>query len=114
RPEFINRIDDIVRFHELSLDDLRPIVGIQLDAVRGRLADRGIALEVTPAAIARLAEIGHDPAFGARPLKRTIQREIVDRLAMILLSGPVDDDAVATVDAVDGELDISIGVRATT
>ncbi len=110
RPEFVNRIDDIVEFTALSKDDLRPIIGLQLDLVRARLADRGLALEVSDAAIDLLADLGHDPAFGARPLKRTIQREIVDRVAMALLSGDAVDDATVTVDAIDGEMSVDVRV----
>ena len=82
RPEFINRIDEIVRFRELELADLRPIVMMQLDRLRLRLADRRVELHLTDAAIDKLAKLGYDPAFGARPLKRVIQRELADRLAM--------------------------------
>ena len=108
RPEFVNRIDDIVEFTALDKDDLRPIIGLQLELVRTRLADRGLSLEVSDAAIDLLAELGHDPAFGARPLKRTIQREIVDRVAMALLSGDAVDDATVTVDAVDGDMVVDV------
>ncbi|MCB0989459.1 MAG: AAA family ATPase, partial [Acidimicrobiales bacterium] len=112
RPEFINRIDDIVRFHELTRENMAPIVEMQLEAVRHRLDDRGIELDVSTEAINKLADLGYDPAFGARPLKRTIQREIVDRLAMILLSRPVEDDSVAEVDVVDGQLEVRVRVPA--
>ena len=108
RPEFVNRIDNIVEFTALDKDDLRPIIGLQLELVRTRLADRGLSLEVSDAAIDLLAELGHDPAFGARPLKRTIQREIVDRVAMALLSGDAVDDATVTVDAVDGDMVVDV------
>ena len=81
RPEFVNRVDDIVRFRSLTRDDLAEIVSIQIDRLRDRLAARRITLVVTPAATAQLADEGFDPAFGARPLKRVIQREIGDRLA---------------------------------
>ena len=112
RPEFINRIDDIVRFHELTRENMAPIVEMQLEAVRHRLDDRGIELDVSTEAINKLADLGYDPAFGALPLKRTIQREIVDRLAMILLSRPVEDDSVAEVDVVDGQLEVRVRVPA--
>ena len=87
RPEFLNRIDDTIIFQALSDDDLQRIVGIQIDRLRTALADRRIDLEVTEAARKKLAEAGYDPAFGARPLKRAIQRLIQDPLALALLDG---------------------------
>ena len=87
RPEFLNRIDEIVVFHPLSKEDLAEIVGIQLRNVVNMLAERGYKLEVTEAAREYLAEVGFDPEFGARPLKRAIQRELQDPLALQLLSG---------------------------
>ena len=98
RPEFINRIDDMVRFNELTEDDLRQIVDIQLDIFRSRLTDRHITLEVTDAARAWLAKEGYDPAFGARPLKRLVQREVADKLAVKLLDGSVVDEETIAVD----------------
>ena len=102
RPEFINRIDDMVRFRELTEEDLRQIVDIQLDLFRGRLAQRRITLEITDAARSWLATEGFDPAFGARPLKRVVQREVADKLAVKILDGSIADDAAITLD-VDGE-----------
>jgi len=104
KPEFINRIDEIVRFRELSEDDLGQIVEIQLRGLRDRLAARRIQLEVTDAATAVLAHHGYDPSFGARPLKRVIQRELADNLAMQLLDGKIGEGDMVTVDAVDGAL----------
>jgi ATP-dependent Clp protease ATP-binding subunit ClpB len=104
KPEFINRIDEIVRFRELTEDDLAQIVEIQLRGLRDRLAARRIGLEVTEAATAALAHQGYDPAFGARPLKRLIQRELADPLAMQILDGKIAEGDTVTVDAVDGEL----------
>jgi ATP-dependent Clp protease ATP-binding subunit ClpB len=104
KPEFVNRIDDIVRFRELTEDDLARIVEIQLKGLRSRLAAKRIDLEVTGAAVAALAHQGYDPAFGARPLKRVIQRQLADELAMSLLEGKVAEGDTVTVDAVDGEL----------
>ncbi|MFV0306921.1 MAG: ATP-dependent Clp protease ATP-binding subunit, partial [Desertimonas sp.] len=89
KPEFVNRIDEIVRFSALTEGDLEQIVGIQLDIWRARLADRRIELDVGDAAMAHLAKEGFDPAFGARPLKRIIQREIGDPAAVLLLEGKV-------------------------
>ncbi len=104
KPEFVNRIDDIVRFRELTEDDLRQIVEIQLDALRRRLADKRMTLVVTEAAEALLAREGFDPAFGARPLKRVIQREIGDQLALALLEGRYAEGDTITVDAEDGAI----------
>jgi ATP-dependent Clp protease ATP-binding subunit ClpB len=104
KPEFVNRIDEIVRFRELTQDDLRQIVDIQLRGLRARLAERRIGFEVTDAAKAALATKGYDPAFGARPLKRVIQRELADPLALRILEGKVAEGDTVTVDAVEGEL----------
>jgi ATP-dependent Clp protease ATP-binding subunit ClpB len=102
KPEFINRIDDIVRFRSLTADDLGAIVDIQLERLRERLGARRITLDVTPAASALVAQVGYDPAFGARPLKRVIQREIGDRLATAILDGTIAEGDQVTVDA-DGD-----------
>ncbi|MFP5322477.1 MAG: AAA family ATPase, partial [Acidimicrobiia bacterium] len=104
RPEFVNRIDDIVRFRELTEADLAPIVEIQLGHLRRRLAEKRIELEVTDAAASKLAALGYDPAFGARPLKRVIQREVADRLAGAILEGQLHDGDVATLDVEDDAL----------
>ena len=103
RPEFLNRLDDIVMFQALSEDDLAQIVELSVDALQRRLKDRRLTLAVTPDARAWLAERGYDPIFGARPLRRLIQSEIQDRLAMALLSGGVHDGDLVRVDvAADG------------
>ncbi|MEV5070073.1 AAA family ATPase [Microbacterium sp. LMI12-1-1.1] len=103
KPEFLNRLDDIVMFSALSEDDLAQIVELAVFALQRRLKDRRLALAVTPDARAWLAERGYDPVFGARPLRRLIQSEIQDRLAMALLSGGVRDGDVVRVDvAADG------------
>ena len=99
KPEFVNRIDEIVRFKSLTEADLSHIVGIQLVGLRERLADRRIELEVTEAAERALAADGFDPAFGARPLKRVIQRELGDRLALLVLEGQLTDGSTVVVDA---------------
>jgi ATP-dependent Clp protease ATP-binding subunit ClpB len=104
KPEFINRIDEIVRFRELTEEDLARIVEIQLKGLRSRLAAKRVDLEVTDAAVAALAHQGYDPAFGARPLKRVIQRQLADELAMALLEGKMAEGDTVTVDAVDGDL----------
>ncbi|RKE64342.1 ATP-dependent Clp protease ATP-binding subunit [Microbacterium sp. AG238] len=103
RPEFLNRLDDTVMFEALSQDDLAQIVELSVDALQRRLKDRRLSLAVTPDARAWLAERGYDPVFGARPLRRLIQSEIQDRLAMAILSGGVHDGDTVRVDvAADG------------
>jgi len=98
RPEFLNRLDDIVMFQPLSHDDLAQIVELSVDALQRRLHDRRLTLAVTPDARSWLAERGYDPLFGARPLRRLIQSEIQDRLAMAILSGGVRDGDLVRVD----------------
>jgi ATP-dependent Clp protease ATP-binding subunit ClpB len=99
KPEFINRIDEIIRFSQLSEADIERIAGIQLEQLRARLAERRIILEITPAGLTRLASLGYDPVYGARPLKRVIQRQIGDRLALELLEGRFHEGETVTVDA---------------
>ncbi|MBN9190901.1 MAG: AAA family ATPase, partial [Microbacterium sp.] len=103
KPEFINRLDDIVMFQALSQDDLAQIVELAVDQLQRRLHERRLSLAVTPDARAWLAERGYDPIFGARPLRRLMQSEIQDRLAMAILGGHVHDGDVVRVDvAADG------------
>jgi ATP-dependent Clp protease ATP-binding subunit ClpB len=102
RPEFINRVDDIIRFRSLDERDLAVIVGIQLERLRERLAARRLNLDVTPAAAAALAAEGYDPVYGARPLKRVIQRRLEDPLALAVLQGEFKDGDTISVDAVAG------------
>ena len=104
RPEFINRIDEIIRFRSLSEDDLAIIVGIQLGRLRQRLAQRRLILDLTRAAAHALAAEGFDPAYGARPLKRVIQRRLEDPLALAVLQGDYKEGDTITVDAEDGVL----------
>ncbi len=99
KPEFINRVDDIIRFRALTEADLERIVKIQLENVRKRLADRRITLDVDDGAMAQLAREGFDPAFGARPLKRVIQREIGDKASMLILGGEVVEGGTIAVRA---------------
>ena len=106
RPEFVNRIDEIVRFRSLTRDDLAQIVEIQLEHIVNRLADRRITLQVTPLARTALAEQGFDESFGARPLKRLIQREIADKAALLILEGSVAEDGAVRVDAPNGVLEV--------
>ncbi|MCP2263389.1 ATP-dependent chaperone ClpB [Promicromonospora thailandica] len=103
KPEFLNRLDDVVVFDALTLDELGRIVDLQVDAFAKRLDDRRITVEVTPAAREWLALDGFDPAYGARPLRRLVQREIGDRLARLLLAGDVSDGDAVVVDRADGE-----------
>jgi len=98
KPEFLNRLDDVVIFDPLSTEDLARIVELQVDLLTRRLEDRRISLEVTPAAREWLAITGFDPAYGARPLRRLVQREIGDRLARALLEGVVRDGGTAVID----------------
>jgi ATP-dependent Clp protease ATP-binding subunit ClpB len=104
RPEFVNRIDDIIRFRPLDEADLSVIVGIQLGHLRQRLAERRLVLDVTPAAASLLAHEGYDPDYGARPLKRVIQRRLEDPLALAVLEGVYKDGDVITVDVLEGVL----------
>jgi ATP-dependent Clp protease ATP-binding subunit ClpB len=98
RPEFLNRVDDTVIFHALTMGELEQIVQLQLADVRARLAERKIGLELTQAAAERLALDGFDPVFGARPLKRLIQREVVDRVASAIIRGEVGEGSTVMVD----------------
>jgi ATP-dependent Clp protease ATP-binding subunit ClpB len=104
RPEFLNRIDEIVEFQALSRDQLTEIVDLQLTRLRERLAERGLTLELTDGAKEALAESGWDPAYGARPLKRAIQRMLENPLALRLLEGDFQDGDTIRVDAQGGEL----------
>jgi ATP-dependent Clp protease ATP-binding subunit ClpB len=104
RPEFLNRIDEIVEFHQLTREQLAEIVELQLARLRTRLADRGISLELTDPAKEMLAEAGWDPTYGARPLKRAIQRLVENPLALRLLEGEFSDGDTVRVDAEDGEI----------
>jgi ATP-dependent Clp protease ATP-binding subunit ClpB len=98
RPEFLNRLDEIIIFHNLTKDDIKQIVEIQLRRLEEIMADRRLSIELTDAARDYLAEIGYDPVYGARPLKRAIQRELVDRLALALLDGEIAEGDRVRVD----------------
>ncbi|MGH2897993.1 MAG: AAA family ATPase, partial [Solirubrobacteraceae bacterium] len=104
RPEFINRLDDIVEFESLSRSQIGEIVALQLRRVIDRLAERGIALELTPEARELLGDLGYDPVYGARPLKRVIQKRLVDRLALQMLQGDFAAGDLIAVSAADREL----------
>jgi ATP-dependent Clp protease ATP-binding subunit ClpB len=103
RPEFLNRVDEIVIFHQLTREDLVQIVDIQLARVAALMAGRGLTLQVEPEARGYLAEVGYDPDYGARPLKRTIQRELQDPLALKVVAGEVGEgDTVRVSRGADG------------
>jgi ATP-dependent Clp protease ATP-binding subunit ClpB len=108
RPEFLNRLDEVVIFHALTEPEIEQIVDLQLAQVTARLEDRRVRLSATPAARSLLATQGFDPTFGARPLKRTIQRMVVDPLTAKLLAGEVRDGSEVKVDAKEGEVLLSI------
>ena len=112
RPEFLNRIDEIVEFHALSRDQLGTIVELQLTRLRERLAERGVGLQLTDGAKELLAEAGWDPAYGARPLKRALQRLVENPLALRLLEGEFGEGDTVRVDAVEGELVFAKAVAA--
>ena len=109
KPEFLNRLDDVLIFNALSKDELGQIVGLQLSKMSKRLSDRRISLVVTDAARTWLADEGYDPAYGARPLRRLVQREIGDRLARLILAGQVADGQQVTVDVADDGLTLIPG-----
>jgi ATP-dependent Clp protease ATP-binding subunit ClpB len=104
RPEFINRIDEIVMFTPLSNANITTIVGLQLNNVTKMLALQGITMDATPEAIAYLAEKGYDPHFGARPVKRVIQRDVLNKLSKEILAGKIATDSIILLDAFSGEL----------
>ena len=108
KPEFLNRLDEIVQFDALTVDELTRIVDLQVESLQARLTDRRLTLEVSDAAKAWLAETGFDPAYGARPLRRLVQREIGDRLARGILAGEIADGDTVVVDRVEGENGLTV------
>jgi ATP-dependent Clp protease ATP-binding subunit ClpB len=110
RPEFINRLDDIVEFDSLDRSQIGEIVALQTSKVIERLAERGITLTLTDEARVLLGNLGYDPTYGARPLKRVIQKQLVDKLAMALLQGVYGEGDVVQADAADGEIVFKTGV----
>jgi ATP-dependent Clp protease ATP-binding subunit ClpB len=104
RPEFLNRVDEIVLFKPLTLEEIEHIVDLQFEGISARLADRRLSLEVSEAAKAFIAREGYDPVYGARPLRRFIQREVETRIARALLAGDIADGSTITLDVVDGDL----------
>lgn len=104
RPEFINRIDDIVMFTPLNENNIKEIVGLQLKSITKMLALQNITLDATPEAIDYLAKKGYDPQFGARPVKRVVQKEVLNELSKEILSGKVTTDSIILLDSFDGKL----------
>jgi ATP-dependent Clp protease ATP-binding subunit ClpB len=108
KPEFINRLDDIVEFHSLDRSQIGAIVDLQVARLVGRVRERGIEVELTDAARTLLGDMGYDPTYGARPLKRVIQKHLVDRLALAILQGEFREGDAVRVDAADGELLLAV------
>ncbi len=108
RPEFLNRLDEIILFHRLAMEHMAPIVAIQVKRVQKLLDDRKIELDLTEAALRWLGRVGYDPVYGARPLKRAVQRYLQDPLAEMLIEGKVPDGSLVKVDEGDGELQIGV------
>jgi ATP-dependent Clp protease ATP-binding subunit ClpB len=104
RPEFINRIDEIVMFTPLTVDNISRIVSLQLKSVSKMLALQGITMDATPEGIKYLSDKGYDPEFGARPVKRVIQREVLNQLSKEILAGNITTDSIILIDAFDGKL----------
>ncbi len=102
RPEFLNRIDEVIDFTQLSKDEIAAVVRLQMSHVAEMLKQQGFTLTVTDAAVATLAEAGYDPDFGARPVKRAIQRDVLNALSKQLLSGSVSHDKPIIVNSKDG------------
>ncbi|HAJ93244.1 MAG TPA: type VI secretion system ATPase TssH, partial [Gammaproteobacteria bacterium] len=112
RPEFINRIDDVVVFHPLGREEIRAIAGLQIDILRARLLERDISLELTDAALDLIGEAGFDPVYGARPLKRAIQSQLENPLAQEILAGRYGPGSTVKVDAEGDDLVFAAGAEA--
>jgi ATP-dependent Clp protease ATP-binding subunit ClpB len=109
RPEFLNRIDDVIIFHALDMQHIKRIIEIQLKRLAKMIGDRGLSIEISDRAKELLAKEGYDPAFGARPLKRALQKEIIDPLAMKLLEGKMKSGDVVFVNAGEnGKVELSL------
>ena len=104
RPEFLNRVDDIVLFTPLSKKDIREIVEIQFDLLERKLETKGIQLYIKDEAIDHIVQTGFDPSFGARPIKRLIQREILNEFSKAILAGNVDKEKTVVIDVFDGKI----------
>ena len=109
RPEFLNRLDEIILFHRLAADHMGPIVDIQVSRVQKLLKDRKVTLNLSDGARAWLGRVGYDPVYGARPLKRAVQRYLQDPLADLILRGDVPDGATVQVEDGDGALVLKVG-----
>jgi ATP-dependent Clp protease ATP-binding subunit ClpA len=109
RPEFVNRLDEVIVFHPLDRNDLTRIIDIQLARLLQRLEERRLTVELTPAAREQLVDEGHDPVYGARPLKRTIQRRVLDPLAMKVLQGEFREGDHVVIDAGSPDLTFAKG-----
>jgi ATP-dependent Clp protease ATP-binding subunit ClpB len=109
RPEFLNRLDEIILFHRLAAEHMAPIVEIQVKRVQKLLKDRKITLDLSEAALRWLGRVVYDPVYGARPLKRAVQRYLQDPLAKKILQGEVPDGSTVTIDEGDGELKMVVG-----
>jgi ATP-dependent Clp protease ATP-binding subunit ClpB len=117
KPEFVNRLDEIVEFHQLSRDEISQIVDLQVAKLITRVRERGVEVELTDEARTLLGNLGYDPTYGARPLKRVIQKQLVDKLALKLLEGEYQPGDRVLVDAQGGELAFSkapVGVEPAT
>ncbi len=106
RPEFLNRVDEIILFKPLQLDEIRKIVDLLVEQLGHRLADRQLKLELTDTASTYIVNRGYDPVFGARPLKRFLQRELETRIGRKLIAGEIQDGQTILVDVVDGALTV--------
>jgi ATP-dependent Clp protease ATP-binding subunit ClpB len=104
KPEFVNRLDEIVEFHQLTREEISQIVDLQVEKLIARVRERGVEVELSDAARTLLGNLGYDPTYGARPLKRVIQKQLVDKLALKLLEGEFQPGDSVGVDAADGEL----------
>ena len=112
RPEFINRIDEIIVFHQLTEEQLRSIVDLMVNDLKARLAERKLEVELTPEAKSWLANTGYDPVYGARPLRRAIERYVENPLSTRLLKGEFKPGDMVTIDLKDGSLTFTTGAAA--
>jgi ATP-dependent Clp protease ATP-binding subunit ClpB len=103
RPEFLNRIDELIMFTPLNRDELRDIVSLQFKGVQANLSEMGIEIEASDEALDWLSQLGYDPQFGARPLKRVIQKRILNELSKEILSGKIDKDSKIKLDVFDNQ-----------
>jgi ATP-dependent Clp protease ATP-binding subunit ClpA len=108
RPEFLNRLDEIIFFHPLSRNDMKQIVELQLERVKARMAEKKIRLSIKEAVKTKLAELGFDPQFGARPLKRLIQKMILDKLALLIVSGEIKSGDTVGLEVAGNDIEIKI------